>query len=50
MSYALLMLGKAGISPKEKQKDAIHAVYDNSDGCVAAYPIKHFFSAPAVYL
>ena len=26
------MLGKAGISPKEKQKDA---VYDDSDGCVA---------------
>ena len=38
---ALLMLGKAGISPKEKQKDAIRAVYNNSDGCVAAYWIQH---------
>ena len=35
------MLGKAGISPKEKQKDAIRAVYKDSDGCVAAYWIQH---------
>ena len=40
------MLGKAGISQKEEQKDAI--VYDDSDGCVAAYWIQH--KAHAVYL
>ena len=37
----LLMLEKAGISPKEKQKDTIRAVYDDRDGCVGAYWIQH---------